>query len=464
MRTTSALCALLLVLASPGAAQAPAGALPVATCDEKRPLMATAQVLGLNVAVNRVNVWVFDWNWARVDFESWARNLELGWLWDSTQFGTNMFLHPYNGSVYFDAGRANCLSFWQSVPITFLGSWTWEYFAEAKRPALNDFWTTGFGGVALGEILHRVSSAILDEEATGGERLTREIAATLINPMRGMNRLARGEWNDRRANAPDRLPGSYRFRISVGGRMIRENAPGERPTHSPTVLIDIVLGDVFDTGRTSPFDVITLNAQISPDGGGMNLLRGTGRLWGRELTPPGSWHRHAFLINQRFDYVNNPAYEFAEQTLETGVESRWRTGPGGLRIHSRAAADVVMLGAIDAWEVPQPGVRNTDTDYGPGIGAIVEVSLEWNGTTYLSWYNRIRYLRTVSGVPGEHSILFSGLDVAVPVTDDLGIGVHLSGDRRTTWFDEYPSEERSYTEAQFYLTWTPARRSVPEIP
>jgi hypothetical protein len=457
MRTTSSLCALLLVLASPGAAQAPVEALPVATCGEKRPLTATAQALGLNVAVNRVNVWVFDWNWAKVDFESWARNLELGWLWDSTQFGTNVFLHPYNGSLYFDAGRANCLSFWQSVPITFLGSWTWEYFAEDKRPALNDFWMTGFGGVAMGEILHRVSSAILDETAVGGERLTREIAAALINPMRGMNRLVRGEWNDRRANPADRLPESYRFRTSVGGRTIGQETPNQRPTRSPTVLIDIVLGNVFDSEPTSPFDVITLSAQISPDGGGMNLLRGTGRLWGRELTSPGSWHRHAFLINQRFDYVNNPAYEFGEQSIETGIESRWRTGPGGLRIHSRAAADVVMLGAIDAWD-PEPETRNTETEYGPGIGGIVEISVDWNGTTYLSWYNRVRYLRTVSGSPGEHSILFSGIDITVPVTRSLGVGVHLSGARRQTWFDESPSEERSYTEKQFYFTWTPAWR------
>jgi len=459
MRKPISSCALLVLLATPVAAQGAQSSegLPVAACEQKRPLLATAQALGLNIAVNRVNVWVFEWDWARVDFESWATNLQLGWLWDRTQFGTNMFLHPYNGSLYFDAGRANCLSYWESVPITFLGSWTWEYFAEAKRPALNDFWMTGFGGVAMGEILHRVSSAILDEEAVGGERLTREIAGLLINPMRGVNRLVRGEWNDRRANPPDRLPQSYLFRTSVGGRTIRENAPDERPTRSPHVLIDIRLGDVFETEREAPFDVITLLAQISPDGGGMNILRGTGRLWGRELTPPDSWHRHAIVLNQRFDYINNPAYHFGEQSLETGLDSRWRTGPSGLRIHSRVAADVVMLGAIEAWD-PNRGIRNTD--YGPGIGGIAEVSLERNGTAYVSWYNRVRYLRTVSGAPGDHTIIFSGLDITVPITERIGIGAHYSADRRKTWFADYPSEERSYTETRVYLTWIPARSAV----
>jgi hypothetical protein len=454
----SVLLSLLVASAAPSVAaqEAGAGGLPVATCERKRGLMAVAQALGVNVVANRVNVWVFDWNWARVGAESWAKNLELGWQWDKTQFGTNMFLHPYHGSLYFDAGRANCLGFWESVPITFLGSWTWEYFGEGKRPALNDFWMTGFGGVAMGEIAHRVSSAILDEDAVGGERLTREIAALFVNPMRGVNRLLRGEWNDRRANPPDRLPESYLFRTSVGGRTIRENGPGARPTRSPTLLIDVALGDVFDRGPRSPFDVITFQAQISPDGGGVNILRATGRLWGNELTPPESWHRHALFINQRFDYVNNPAYHFGEQSIETGLESRWRTGPRGLRVHSRVAADVVMLGAIDAWD-PDRASREFQ-DFGPGIGAIAEVALERNGTRYISWYNRVRYLRSVSGAPADHTILFSGFDLTVPITRGFGIGAHFSADRRKSYFADFDDVERSYTETRVYLSWIPDRR------
>ena len=450
----------LLVSGTVGVGEAASQPLPVATCGEKRALHAVAQSLGVNLVANRVNVWVFDWDWAKVGAESWAENLELGWQWDKTQFGTNMFLHPYHGSLYFDAARANCLGFWESIPITFLGSWTWEYLAEAKRPALNDFWMTGFGGVAIGEIMHRVSTAILDEEAAGGERLTREIAALFVNPMRGVNRLVRGEWNDRRANPPDRLPGSYTFRTSLGGRTIRENGPDERPTRSPTLLIDIVLGDVFETESSSPFDVITLHTQISPDGGGVNILRATGRLWGNELTPPESWHRHQIVINQRFDYVNNPAYHFGEQSIEAGLVSRWRTGPSGLRINSRVAADIVMLGAIDAWDEFR-GSRNY-SDFGPGVGAIVEVALERNGTRYLSWYNRVRYLRTVSGAPADHTILFSGFDLTIPVTESFAIGAHVSGDRRKSYFADLDDVERSYTETLVYFSWTPARGAVAE--
>ena len=76
-------------------------------------MLAVAEALGVNLLANRVNVWVFDWDWAKVGWQSWGENLELGWQWDKTQFGTNMFLHPYHGSLYFDAARANCLSFWE---------------------------------------------------------------------------------------------------------------------------------------------------------------------------------------------------------------------------------------------------------------------------------------------------------------------------------------------------------------
>jgi hypothetical protein len=445
----------LLGAAIPVAGQepSPAPVRTVASCENERTLLSVAEGLGVNLAANRVNVWVFQWDWARVDFESWARNLQLGWHWDETQFGVNMFLHPYHGALYFDAARSNCLSYWESVPITFLGSWTWEFLAERARPSLNDFWMTGFGGAAMGEVLHRMAAAIIDERDTGSERIVREIGAMIVNPMNGLNRLVRGQWNDVGPNPVDRLPQSYMFRTAMGARRVREVGRGGEATYSPTLLVEINLGDVFSTPFEAPFDVITAFAQVSPDGGGANVLRATGRLYGTELTHADSWHRHALVINQRFDYVNNPVYHFGEQSFEGGIESRWRTGPGGLRFVTRFAGSVVMLGAIDALAVDAAGDTRL-IDYGPGLGAILEASLERNGTRLVSIYNRARYLRSVSGARADHSMLFTGLDVTVPVTSDFGIGAYVSVDRRVSDYTEFPRDERSYVEARLYLTWT----------
>ncbi|HUF76316.1 MAG TPA: DUF3943 domain-containing protein [Longimicrobiales bacterium] len=423
----------------------------MASCENKRTLTAVTQALGVNVVINRVDAWVFGWDWANVGFESWSRNLGRGWKWDANQVAINMFVHPYHGSLYFGAARANCLNFWESIPVVFLGSWTWEYFGETWSPSLNDFYTTGLGGPALGEILYRLSTAVLDEEAQGSERIFRETAAMLINPLGGLNRLVRGQWTGRGVNPVDRLPTSYRFNAKVGGRRVEETQLPEGPTISPTVLLDVSFGDVFETPYRAPFDVVNLLAQVSPDGGGLNLMRAVGRLWGTELTPRGSWHRHQLLINQRFDYVNNPVYHFGEQSLEIGIQSRFRTGPAGLRVTTRVAGDLVMRGAIQALDT---GLGDREIDWGPGVGAIAELSLSADGTTYLSFYNRVRYLTSVSGVPADHTILFSGLDVTIPITRQLGIGAYLSGDRRVSDYKGFPDDDRSYAETRIYLTWT----------
>jgi hypothetical protein len=417
-------------------------------------MVAVAQALGVNLAINRADAWIFDWDWARVDFGSWSKNLELGWQWDETQFGINMFVHPYHGSLYFDAARANCLTYWEAIPITFLGSWTWEFLGETFRPSLNDFWMTGFGGLAVGEMLHRVSRAILDEEAEGGERITRELAALAVDPVGGLNRLVRGQWTGRGVNPVDRLPESYQFRAKFGGRQVREDGAPGGPTSSPTVLLDVAYGDVFETEYRAPFDVITMLAQVSPDGGGLNILRVVGRLYGKEFTDRTAWSRHQLVIGQRFDYVNNPVYHFGEQSLEVGLLSRFRTGPAGLRVSTRLAGNLVMLGAIDALDA---GLGTRLIDYGPGLGVIAEITLERGGHTYASFYNRVRYLRSVSGAPANHNLFFSGLDVSIPVTSQIAIGAHVSGDQRRSYYEDLPKDVRSYLETRIYLSWTFAR-------
>jgi hypothetical protein len=440
-------------------AEGPADPAPaVAPCENKRTAAAITQTLAINLVVNRINAWALGQDFGNVGFDSWTENLRRGWKWDANQFAVNMFLHPYHGGLYYATGTANCLSLWESTPIVFLGSWTWEFFGERHRASLNDFYMTGFGGVALGAIMDRVARAVLDEEAEGGERFARELAALAINPVGGLNRLLRGQWTRRGVNPADRIPESYLIGAKLGGRRVEE-AGTPRARTSPTILIDISWGDVFDTEYRRPFEVFDLRAQVSPDGGGLNMLRATGRLYGKELTSRESWHRHQFVVSQRFDYVNNPVYNFGQQSLEVAVRSRWRSGPSGLRLKTRVAAEAVVLGAIDALE---SGGADRTIDWGPGLGAIAELAIEYNGTTYLSFYNRVRYLRSVSGAPADHTLLFSGFDFTIPVTRELGIGAYVSGDRRVSAYTELPREERSYEETRIYLTWTLGGRRAEE--
>ncbi|HUP50895.1 MAG TPA: DUF3943 domain-containing protein [Longimicrobiales bacterium] len=455
MSTSARLClaAAMIAVAAPAAGQAPGPrAQPtVASCENKRTALGAAQTVGVNLVINRFNAWALGEDFANVDFRSWSHNLYRGWKWDANQFTVNMFLHPYHGALYYGGSRASCLDFWESIPIVFLGSWMWEFFGETHRASLNDFYMTGFGGVALGEIMHRAAGAVLDEEARGGGRIARELAALAINPVGGLNRLVRGQWTRRGVNPEGRLPDSYLVGAKLGGRRVEESGSPPRGTTSPTVLLDVAWGDAFDTEYSGPFDVFDVRAQVSPDGGGLNMLRAVGRLYSKEVTNVSSWHRHQVVISQRFDFVNNPVYNFGQQSLEAAILSRWRSGPRGLRLKTRLAAEAVVLGAIDALEA---GFGERTIDWGPGLGAIAEVVIEYNGTTYLSFYNRARYLRSVSGAPAEHTLLFSGFDFTIPITSQLGIGAYVSGDRRYSDYSELPNDERSYEETRIYLTWT----------
>ena len=83
--------------------------------------------------------------------------MQQGWVWDLDDFAVNQVGHPYQGSNYYDAGRTNGLSFYESAAVAAFGSTTWEYFGETNHPSLNDFINTTLGGIALGEMLHRTA-------------------------------------------------------------------------------------------------------------------------------------------------------------------------------------------------------------------------------------------------------------------------------------------------------------------
>ena len=94
---------------------------------------------------------------AEITPETWWENMQQGWVWDLDDFTVNQVGHPYQGSNYYTAGRANGLSFYESAAVAAFGSTTWEYYGETNHPSLNDFINTTLGGIALGEMLHRTA-------------------------------------------------------------------------------------------------------------------------------------------------------------------------------------------------------------------------------------------------------------------------------------------------------------------
>lgn len=98
--------------------------------------------------------------------------------------------------------------------------------AEVEPPAINDLIATTIGGIALGEMTHRLSSLVLDDSKRGFGRFTREFLGTLICPMRGINRMITGDmWKVKRSHYKyhdyERIP--IQFSISAGDRYLADN-------------------------------------------------------------------------------------------------------------------------------------------------------------------------------------------------------------------------------------------------
>ena len=61
---------------------------------------------------------------AKVTPKTWWANMENGWVWDLDDFVVNQIGHPYQGSNYYNAGRGNGLSFYESAAMTASASWS----------------------------------------------------------------------------------------------------------------------------------------------------------------------------------------------------------------------------------------------------------------------------------------------------------------------------------------------------
>ena len=134
-------------------------ALPV----EKRYWQAAAEATGINIGVQLFDRYALNSDFAQTTLRTLKRNFTDGMVWDNDFFITNMFAHPYHGNLYFNAARTNGLSFWESAPYALGGSLMWEFLGETEPPAINDVIATSCGGMAIGEMAHRLSLTMLDD-------------------------------------------------------------------------------------------------------------------------------------------------------------------------------------------------------------------------------------------------------------------------------------------------------------
>jgi hypothetical protein len=366
---------------------------------------------------------------------SWWHNFQEGMGYDDNFFSTNQFAHPYQGSLYFNAARSNGFSFWESAPFAFAGSLMWECCGETHLMSVNDFVNTGLGGIALGEMLYRTSSLVLDNTATEG-RGKREAWGFLLNPVRSFNRLITGRATKVTDNPSDPLDKAPEFlvnRLHMGVRGFAENSGFTDPQYGGFLNLDFQFGAPFGIERNKPFEFFLLSAQVNfSDKKALGKLTVHANLYYRDLGGSDR-NQHRFMVLQHFDYVNNNAYESGGQSLGAGILSRWELGePGDWSLFTVAEGTVAPMAAVNsdfAFLAEVPGTRENYRSYDFGVGGGGRF-----GVAFIKGQNRIvdlvygaSYLNTLNGSVTNGSdawhILQSGVVRAlIPVSDSWSLG------------------------------------------
>jgi hypothetical protein len=210
-----------------------------------------------NVALNLADRYILREDYAQISLDSIQHNFRSPWEWDSSSHIINQLGHPYQGSIYHAAARANGFNFYESLLFDAFGSASWELIFETNTPATNDLISTTIGGASLGEMLHRLYLE------------TPSPLAVLLSPADALNGLVTGRRPERkpaRIHSLDLAFGTgYTYSRQAEGRVRERDLIPLLETHSfsTDVSFDIVYGNPFTQQSWKPYDHFELSLYVN---------------------------------------------------------------------------------------------------------------------------------------------------------------------------------------------------------
>lgn len=455
-----------------------------------QPLIALAEDLGINAAILAWDYYVQDRSYARISKSVLEDHFKHGFEWDNDSFSGNQFAHPYHGAMFYNAAREHGLSYGVSLLYPIIGSATWEMLCETNAPAINDLLSTGVGGAAIGEVTHRTSDIFFDDSKTGVERVVREVIGSALNPVRAVHRLFSGEmWRVSRNRGKKVVPQPYSFDVSVGGRLMSEDANGENNDMLvPFVSFDFNYGERFTkSGKTRPFEFFSMSllANLSgnhPSVGELDIL---GRIASKQLELKNDWNVDLGFY-QTLKYVDH--YGKNQQgTRNFAIISEAVSFGGGIYAERRARKSMinndfllnaVLLGGTNSDCMDKmSGLYYRGRRYNFGMGFSFHEKLEYSlnrkftigddlyfmqlftpsnynpGTTFLDDEKRKGETNTM-GDRGGHSIVYNTAYVKVNLMKNLRLGFEYTYYFRHSLYRYFPSVIARSQEYKIGLTYS----------
>jgi len=371
----------------------------------KRHILRAWLEMGAVEAVSTVNYWheyasfINDWQWEMNWHDQSYRFFTLGaWRLDSNSFTLN-WSHSLAGAVYYQFGRANNLTWAQSLLMSVGASFWWEYCAEWREViSINDQIFTGYGGFVVGEPLFQLTDYFSRQPGLIYKALS------FANPMIKINR-----WLDRKDPGSSYYvqPGWHDFRLFVGVRTVTPKGPEARTTAYFGFRTQII--NPPDYGRPGEIDKTlkdTLVSEMSMDfayrGGHADETNIFTRVvpWGRfrqSIDASGNGYSLILGIGSSLEYFKRRAVldavgEWREKLAMlhlAGPVADWTIFRDGLKLRTVAAAyvDFSLVNGLAmntyALTYDVSGMKSTVRDFGYyyGFGGT------FSGTTELEWRN-----------------------------------------------------------------------------
>ncbi len=343
-----------------------------------------------------------------ISFQNFLDHQRLSaWDWDDNQFTTNQIDHPFHGQIYFNAFRSNGYNFYQSSLATVAGSYIWETAGETQHPSINDLVNTTFGGILLGEMMHRVSRNILARSRHGHNRIGNEIVATLVNPVSGLNRWLDGKWGKK-----------------VDDYFVVDSSIISAEVDAGIRRFDAKDGDFLNKGKNAfygrlrfkysngdhnykrPFDQFSVNLELgNGDSSFINAVNVHALLYGAKFFKSQRGN-HYGTLNAHYDFYNNDAFFYGAQSLNYNWLSEFRYKKGN-RLNLSVGAGAVVLAAVPDPYLLYGASRNYN--YGPGASYRFKGELMLLNTFLLSADYNGGVFFTISGTDSYY--VLHGLNV-----------------------------------------------------
>lgn len=410
------------------------------------------EVLGINVFTNGLDRLLGE-DFSHVGPASWNYNFNKGWEWDSDRFGINFIGHPYTGSMYFNAARSQGYGYFQSIPFAVGGSLMWEYFGETTRPSYNDLINTPLNGALLGEMFYRLSSNILDDRARGGNRVFREIAAGLVDPVRGLNRLLQGK-SFRHTNTEVYQKEPLNITIFSGVHKINDANSTVFGTGPTEVLLNIQFdyGNPFEEIYRKPFDFFRLRTEFS-FGSGRKLLD---NLTGYGILVGDNTHIGKMSVMygafQYDDYWDNKTFELGALGFGGGVFTKYPISKDVMLYSNAHVALVPLAGNSTRFGPDTSQVR--DYTYNDGLEAKFETTANFGKAASISFVYYYFLMHTYVGAAGNNYISILKPRVTFRLAENISLGFEHFIYYDNRYLKALPAGiHSSRTEQKIFLSW-----------